>query len=47
MSSKHNPVIKAVCLGDLTFFEKIAASSFAGLCGALAGNPTDVSLVRF
>ena len=47
MLSKHNRVIKALCLGDLTFFEKIGASSVSGLCGALAGNPTDVSLVRF
>ncbi|CAD8135842.1 unnamed protein product [Paramecium pentaurelia] len=32
---------------DLSFFEKVGASSFSGLCGALIGNPTDICLVRF
>ncbi|CAD8133176.1 unnamed protein product [Paramecium pentaurelia] len=32
---------------DLTFFEKVGASSFAGFIGALVGNPTDVCLIRF
>jgi hypothetical protein len=36
-----------IFLGDLTFFEKVGASSFSGLVGALVGNPTDICLVRF
>lgn len=32
---------------DLSFLEKVGASSFSGLCGALIGNPTDICLVRF
>ena len=47
MWSKQKAVSLIVILGDLTLFEKIAASSFSGLCGAVVGNPTDVSLVRF
>jgi len=47
MWSQQNKVKLPIIEGDLTLFEKIAASSFSGLCGAVVGNPTDVSLVRF
>ncbi|CAD8127261.1 unnamed protein product [Paramecium sonneborni] len=32
---------------DLSFIEKVGASSLAGFIGALVGNPTDVCLIRF
>ena len=32
---------------DLTLFEKMQASSFAGFVGSLIGNPADLCLVRF
>jgi len=39
--------IKAKKGRNLTLFEKVYCSLFAGLVGAYVGNPADVCLVRF